>query len=399
MEHQQTKKTNPLILLAVLLLGIFIGVGGGAVAGGAAAYYITSRAIATQAAVMAQPVSAQSAATEPTARPATQSAGQSAAPSENPSASVADSDTAVEAVQRVGPAVVTVINYARQGRGSGSGVIFSEDGYILTNNHVVEGARELAVVFADNSRREAELIGTDPLNDIAVIRVEGELPGVAVIGDSAALQPGETVLAIGSPLGNFRNSVTAGVVSALNRSVGTMEGLIQTDAAINSGNSGGPLINLRGEVVGINTLVVRSDIGFGSTAPIEGLGFAVPSSIFRSVADQLIANGEVRYPFLGVSYLVIDGELAAELDLPVQNGALVQRSMNGQPAVVPGSAADRAGIREGDIIVAVNGTRIDYNTSLRQLLLRHSPGDTVQITILRDGAEQTLEVTLGERDM
>jgi 2-alkenal reductase len=305
----------------------------------------------------------------------------------------------VEAVQLVGPAVVTVINRTQQGMGSGSGVIFSEEGYILTNNHVVEGASQLAVVFADNSRREAQLIGTDPLNDIAVIQVDGEVPAVAALGDSAALQPGETVLAIGSPLGNFRNTVTAGVVSALNRSVGSMEGLIQTDTAINSGNSGGPLINLRGEVVGINTLVVRSDFDFGSSAaPVEGLGFAVPSSIFRSVADQLIANGEVRYPYLGVRYLPIDGDIAAQLELPVQNGALVQSGPTGQPAVEPGSAADRAGVRDGDIIVAVNGTRIDYNTSLRQLLLRHNPGDTVEITVLRDGGEQTLEVTLGQRD-
>jgi 2-alkenal reductase len=395
MEHQQTRKTNPLILIAVLLLGIFIGVGGGAVAGGAAAYYITDRAQAAQAAVVAQQVSAELSANDATpAAPVAPATGNAAG-----AAAVADSDTAVEAVQLVGPAVVTVINRTQQGMGSGSGVIFSDGGYILTNNHVVEGASQLAVVFADNSRREARLVGTDPLNDIAVIQVDGDLPAVAALGDSAALQPGETVLAIGSPLGNFRNTVTAGVVSALNRSVGSMEGLIQTDAAINSGNSGGPLINLRGEVVGINTLVVRSDLDFGSSAaPVEGLGFAVPSSIFRSVADQLIANGEVRYPYLGVRYLPIDGEIAAQLELPVQNGALVQSGVNGQPAVEPGSAADQAGVQDGDIIVAVNGTRIDYNTSLRQLLLRHNPGDTVQITILRGGAEQTLEVTLGERE-
>jgi 2-alkenal reductase len=394
MEHQQGKKTNPLILLAVLLLGIFIGVGGGAVAGGATAYYLTSRMQSTQAAVVVQPVSAQASPTQAPTQPA---------PSGSTSASgdpaVADSDTAVEAVQKVGPAVVTVINRSQQGMGSGSGVIFNEQGYILTNNHVVEGASELSVVFADNSRRDAELIGTDPLNDVAVIQVDGELPAVAALGDSAALQPGETVLAIGSPLGNFRNTVTSGVVSALNRSVGSMEGLIQTDAAINSGNSGGPLINLAGEVVGINTLVVRNDLDIGSSAaPVEGLGFAVPSSIFRSVADQLIANGEVRYPYLGVRYLPIDGDIAAELDLPVQNGALVQSGQSGQPAVEPGSAADQAGIRDGDIIVGVDGTRIDFNTSLRQLLLRHNPGDTVQVTILRGGAEQDLQVTLGERD-
>ena len=385
---ERPNKTNPLLLIAILLFGLFIGVGGGAVAGGAAAYYITGRQAAVTS-VVAKPVVAQSTATQP-AQPAASAAG---------AATVDASDTAVEAVQLVGPAVVTVLNRGQQGMGSGSGVIFSQDGYILTNNHVVEGASALAVVFADSSRREAKLIGTDPLNDVAVIKVEGSVPAVAMLGDSAALQPGETVLAIGSPLGNFRNTVTAGVVSALNRSVGSMEGLIQTDAAINSGNSGGPLINLAGEVVGINTLVVRGDSNdySSSAAPVEGLGFSVPSSIFRSVADQLIASGEVRYPFLGVSYLAIDGDIAAELNLPVQNGALIQPNASGAPAITPGSAADKAGISDGDIIVAIDDARLDYNTSLRQLLLRYQPGDTVQVTVLRDGEERTLEVTLGER--
>ena len=382
---KQAKQTNPLILLAVLLLGIFIGVAGGAVSGGAAALYIT----------------AHQATTVPAAQPILTSAGASSLPTQPAAASTSPqtSDASVAAVQKVGPAVVTVLNHGEQSSGSGSGVIVSDQGYIITNNHVVDGARTLAVVFADNSRREAQLVGTDPLNDVAVIKVEGTLPGVAIIGDAAALQPGETVLAIGSPLGDFRNTVTSGVVSALNRSVSSMEGLIQTDAAINSGNSGGPLINLRGEVVGLNTLVLRGDSsGFGSeAAPVEGLGFAVPSTIFRSVADQLIAHGTVHYPYLGVSYVAIDGELAAAQNLPVQNGALVRTNQRGRPAVEPGSAADQAGIQTGDIIVAVNDTRLDYNTSLRQLLLRHAPGDTISITILRDGQEQRLQVTLGER--
>jgi 2-alkenal reductase len=381
------RKHNPLILLAVLLLGLFIGVGGGAVAGGAAAVYITGRQAATQAS-SAQAILTAASTASTAAQPAASGAAQSAQ----------GSDTAIAAVRKVGPAVVTVLSRTNQGSGSGSGVIVSDKGYVLTNNHVVEGTNELAVVFADNTRRAAELVGTDPLNDVAVIKVTGALPGVATVGDAASLQPGETVLAIGSPLGNFRNTVTSGVVSALNRSVGSMEGLIQTDAAINSGNSGGPLINLRGEVVGINTLVVRNDLDYGtSAAPVEGLGFAVPSSIFRNVAEQLIANGEVRYPFLGVSYLAIDGNIAAELNLPVQNGALVRPNSRTGAAVTPGSAAAKAGIRDGDIIVAVNGARLDYNTSLRQLLLRYAPGDTVKLTILRDGSEQDVQVTLDER--
>ena len=381
------RRYSVIALVFILLLGIFIGVAGGALSGGVAALYMINQQRAAAATLQPLITSVSSVAPTTVPQPAT------AAP-----ATIPEANSAVDAVQKVGPAVVTVINRSAQGIGSGSGVIVSAEGYIITNNHVVEGGRALAVVFADNSRREAELIGTDPLNDIAVIRVAGELPAVATIGDAATLQPGETVLAIGSPLGNFRNSVTSGVVSALNRSVGSMEGLIQTDAAINSGNSGGPLINLRGEVVGINTLVVRNDFDFSTgSAPVEGLGFAVPSTIFRNVADQLIATGEVRYPFLGVRYIAIDGDIAAELNLPVQNGALIQSGRNGQPAVEPGSAADRAGIRDGDLIVAVDGTRLDYNTSLRQLLLRYAPGDKVTVTVLRDNQEIVLDVTLGQR--
>ena len=381
------RRYSVIALVFILLLGIFIGVAGGALSGGVAALYMIN--LQRAAAPTLQPLITSVSSAAPTTAPQ---------PATAVPATIPEANSAVDAVQKVGPAVVTVINRSAQGIGSGSGVIVSPEGYIITNNHVVEGGRALAVVFADNSRREAELIGTDPLNDIAVIRVAGELPAVATIGDAATLQPGETVLAIGSPLGNFRNSVTSGVVSALNRSVGSMEGLIQTDAAINSGNSGGPLINLRGEVVGINTLVVRNDFDFSTgSAPVEGLGFAVPSTIFRNVADQLIATGEVRYPFLGVRYIAIDGDIAAELNLPVQNGALIQSGRNGQPAVEPGSAADRAGIRDGDLIVAVDGTRLDYNTSLRQLLLRYAPGDKVTVTVLRDNQEILLDVTLGQR--
>lgn len=389
--EQQNRFSRTFVILAIVLTA-FIGVIGGTVAGGAAAFFIVQRQAASQAQAASQPVARQVSAPAQSALPTTapaQSSGQTTLPS---------SDSMVAAVQKVAPAVVTVLMQTNQGSGSGSGVIISDQGYIITNNHVVEGASQLAVVFADNTRRAAELVGTDPLNDVAVIRVDGTLPAVAAIGNADILQPGEQVLAIGSPLGNFRNTVTAGVVSALNRSVGSMEGLIQTDAAINSGNSGGPLINLNGEVVGINTLVVRNEDTFGSAAPVEGLGFAVPSTIFRNVAEQLIANGAVRYPFLGVSYLNIDGNIAAELNLPVQSGALIQASQRGAPAIQPGTAAARAGLQEGDIITAIDGVNLDGATSLRQLLLQHKPGDTISLSFLRDGKEQSVNVTLGERD-
>src|SRR5262249_27988267 len=194
-------------------------------------------------------------------------------------------------------------------------------------------AQSLAVIFADGSRHEATLVGTDPLVDLAVIRVKDAVPGVAALGDSTILQPGETVIAIGSPLGDFKNSVTVGVVSALNRSGpgSGQEGLIQTDAAINHGNSGGPLVNLRGEVIGINTLVVRGNGFSGDQA--EGLGFAVPSKTVKSISDQLIATGKVVHPYLGIYYTPIDAESAAQQNLPVQNGALIGAPAQGRPAV------------------------------------------------------------------
>ncbi|MEI7643613.1 MAG: trypsin-like peptidase domain-containing protein [Chloroflexales bacterium] len=382
---ERSNRLGRILLIFAVVMVVFIGIAGGAVAGGAAAYYMVQRSLITRA-VVAQPVLAPSSALSTTSQPTA------------PGVAGSESGTMVAAVQKVAPAVVTVLNTGPQGSGSGSGVIISDKGYILTNNHVVEGASQLAVVFNDGMRRDAKLVGADPLNDVAVIQVSGKLPAVAAVGDASALQPGEQVLAIGSPLGNFRNTVTAGVVSALNRSVGPMEGLIQTDAAINSGNSGGPLINLRGEVVGINTLVVRNDQMSASAAPVEGLGFSVPSTIFRDVADQLIANGKVAYPFLGVSYLPIDGSLAAEMSLPVQSGALIQSSRQGQPAVQPGTAAARAGLREGDIITAIDDKPLDGSTSLRQLLLQHKPGDSVTLSVLRDGKTSTVQVTLGERD-
>jgi 2-alkenal reductase len=269
-------------------------------------------------------------------------------------------------------------------------VIISKDGYIITNNHVVENQASLAVLFADGTRHNATLVGTDPLQDLAVIKVSDPTPAVAALGDSNALQPGQTLIAIGSPLGDFKNSVTVGVVSALNRSVpgSSMEGLIQTDAAINHGNSGGPLVNLRGEVIGINTLVVRGNGGTLDQA--EGLGFAIPSQTVKTVSDKLIAGGTIAYPFLGVSYGMIDAEMAAENNLPVQNGALIGEVQPNQPAA-------KAGLKNGDIIVAVDGLKLGSDVSLRSVLLQHQPGDTVKLQVLRDSQTLTLDVTLATR--
>jgi 2-alkenal reductase len=394
-------------MIVTLLIGALIG----ALAGGSVAWYVTQQQIERMAAQPATQAPIPVSMPAPTAIPQT----TDAPPPMGAPAPTAPSTASpvVEAVQRVSPAVVTVVNTLASGaqgstlpgdlpfplpdqpggsvrRGSGSGVIISADGYILTNNHVIEGYRSLSVIFYDGSRRDATLVGADPLMDLAVVKVDGPTPGVAMLGDSDALQPGETVIAIGSPLGDFRNTVTVGVVSALNRSLGANapEGLIQTDAAINSGNSGGPLINLRGEVVGINTLVVRGG-GLGS-APAEGLGFAVPSSIAKRVSEQLIANGKVVYPFLGVRFGTIDAMLALDNNLPVNAGALIA-------AVEPGGPAARAGLRSGDIVTKVNGKPIGPGQSLRALLLEYKPGDVVTLEVLRDGEQLSLDVTLGTR--
>ncbi len=414
-----TKLTIAIAIVVTLLVGM---VAGGLVGGGAAYYLTRGTAAPTAAQALAQPVAnveqrQTNQAPAPTTAPATQ------APAPLPAAA---GDTAVvAAVKQISPAVVTVVNTLRadaqpnanqqiplpfpfpgqdqpeqpqrQPRASGSGVIISPDGYIITNNHVVDGEQSLAVIFADGSRHDAELIGADPLSDLAVIRVKDAGPGVAPLGDSDALQPGETVIAIGSPLGDFKNSVTVGVVSALNRTVpgSGQEGLVQTDAAINHGNSGGPLVNLRGEVVGINTLVVRGSATTGDQA--EGLGFSVPSNTVKHVSEQLIAGGKVVYPYLGISYSMIDADTAAQENLPVQNGALVGARSSNQPAVSPDTPAAKAGIKEGDIITAVGGTKLDSNTSLRAALMQHKPGDTVALEVLRAGQALTLNVTLATR--
>ena len=414
------ERGTKLTLTIALAVALLIGMAAGGVVGGGVAYYLTQR---QPAATAAQPIAQPVSNVVPAATQAAAAAAPTTAPAPAPLAGTSSDTAVIAAVKQVSPAVVTVVNtlradaqpneqqipfpfpgqgdpnqpQQRQARASGSGVIISQDGYIITNNHVVEGEQSLAVTFADGSRHEAELVGTDPLSDLAVIRVKDQVPAYAPLGDSDALQPGQTVIAIGSPLGDFKNSVTAGVVSALNRTVpgSGQEGLIQTDAAINHGNSGGPLINLRGEVVGINTLVVRGNGLSGDQA--EGLGFSVPSNTVKRVSQDLIAKGKVEYPYLGISYSMIDADTAAQQNLPIQNGALVGASASGQAAVQPNTPAAKAGLRDGDISTSVGGVKLDSNTSLRAALLQHKPGDTVALEVLRDGKTLDLDVTLTTR--
>jgi len=382
-------------MIAVLVVfGLILGVVGGGVAGAAAGYYMAQRslpaAVATQAKVVAAPVMAVQ-------------------PASVQEITVESSSAVIDAVKKVSPAVVTVINTldtstvgrsSRQLPGqnaptaSGSGVIIDKGGYIVTNNHVVENNSKLEVIFADGKKAPARLVGTDLFADLAVIKVDGGMPAIATLGDSDALQPGESVIAIGSALGDFKNTVTAGVVSGLNRQLDSdagysLEGMIQTDAAINHGNSGGPLVNLAGQVVGINTAVVRStDVMTGDQA--EGLGFSVPANTVAQVSKQIISQGYVSRPYLGVRYQVINPSLAAAEGLSAQWGILVQN-------VEAGTAAAKAGLQANDIITALGGDQIVEDTPFVNLLLKHRPGDTLDLKVLRDGKEITLSVTLGER--
>lgn len=316
--------------------------------------------------------------------------------------------TITKAVEKVGPAVVTVIGvipgqptffgFSGDQQVSGSGVFISSDGYVLTNNHVVEGTGNVELILADGSQIPAKIIGTDLYADLAVLKGEVKAPVAAAsfiaadLGNSDVLKPGETVIAIGSPLGDFKNTVTVGVVSATGRNLDTgrgysIEGLIQTDAAINQGNSGGPLINLAGQVVGINTLVVRGS-GMGGTQA-EGLGFAIPSNTARAFAEQVIQKGYFARPSLGIRWQPITPNIAAAYNLPVEWGVYVS-------SVIPGSPAAKTGLQQGDIIVKIGDTTLDEDHSFINALFNYQPGMTVALQIVRNGAHLDLQVTLGE---
>jgi 2-alkenal reductase len=321
-----------------------------------------------------------------------------------PSAITIEEESAtIEVVKKVGPAVVTVVNLKlprgdfwgnlTQPRSLGSGVIIDPQGYVVTNNHVVEGNESLSVIMASGDKRDAELMGTDVFSELAVLHIEGDNFPAVELGDSSQLQPGERVIAIGSALGDFRNTVTAGVISGLERSINVdesfaIEGLIQTDTAINHGNSGGPLVNLQGQVIGINTLIIRGDSYSGDVA--EGLGFAIPSNTVRMVVEQLIAKGRVSRPLLGISHQEVTPRLAAYYNLAVNHGVLVLQ-------VDPATPAGQAGLKVGDVIVAISGDPIDPENPFINVLMRHQVGEAVTLSVNRFGRELALEVTLGER--
>ena len=297
--------------------------------------------------------------------------------------------------------------------GGGTGFIISKEGMILTNKHVVlDEEADYTVLTNDGRKFQAKVLARDPFQDLAILKIEkeekiddqGDLASesfpVVQLGDSAALQIGQTVIAIGNALGEFRNTISVGVISGLGRTitasggglVETLEDVIQTDAAINKGNSGGPLLNLKGEVIGINTAMVQG---------AQSIGFAIPVNKAKKDIKQVKETGKIVYPFLGIYYTLITENLKEKYNLPKNYGAWVGRDKYGEKIeepIFPDSAADKAGIQTDDIILEIDGEKITMENSLAKLILKYEPGDKVKLKILRDGAEKIIVIILGKKD-
>ena len=291
-------------------------------------------------------------------------------------------------------AVQTTPRGPQEGQGLGSGVIYSEDGYIITNNHVVEGATEVNIAFADGSVEEGEVVGTDEFTDVAVVKVERDGLPAANFGDGGDLVLGELAVALGSPSG-FQSTVTAGVISGLNREVpaeltgGRQEAalvdLIQTDAAISPGSSGGALANADSEVVGINVAYLPP-----AQTGAESIGFAIPSETATTVADQIIESGEASHPYLGVALTNLTPQIAQQFDVEVETGALVTN-------VDPRGPAAEAGVEPRSVIIAAGGEKIEGAGDLLVALREYSPGDTVEMSISKDGEVREVTIELEDR--
>ncbi len=322
-------------------------------------------------------------------------------------AAIDESSAITRAAAKVSPAIVTIAVSGAVAdpndpfgsvpqSGVGSGVIFDSNGWIVTNKHVAADAQKLAVTLEDGRTFDGTVYGIDTLTDLAIVKVDATGLPAAPIGDSSAAKVGGLAIAIGSPLGTYTNSVTAGIISAFGRTIQVQDGtvirnLIQTDAAINPGNSGGALLDAEGNVIGINTAVAQT---------AEGIGFAIPINIARPIMQQALASKELSRPWIGVFYLPITPSVAADHKLPVEAGAwLSAQDAAGQPKdpVVPNSPAAAAGLKDGDIISAVDGTAIDTTHPLDDILTQYAPGRTVALDVLRSGQKLTLTLTLGTR--
>ena len=286
----------------------------------------------------------------------------------------------------------------RQEIGGGSGFFVSSDGYILTNAHVVDDKKADYTVYTnDGKSHPATVTAIDTVLDLAVIKIDGSGYAALSFADSEKVQVGETAIAIGNALAEFRNTVSVGVISGLSRSIvagdemgstpEALDGVLQTDAAINPGNSGGPLLNSSGDVIGVNVAVA---------ANYQGIGFAIPANAAKSVVESVKKNGRIVRAFLGIRYLPLSADVASELKLSVTEGALIQKGTQNDPAIVAGSPAAKAGLRDGDVITAIDGTELTETTSLSTIVRKKNPGDTITLSVVRDGKTITLKATLTE---
>lgn len=315
----------------------------------------------------------------------------------------------INVVEKNSPAVVSIVvskdvpilkEYYTQEIGGGTGFIVSKDGLILTNKHVVlEEDADYTVFTSDGKKFSAKVLAKDPFQDLAIMKIKqenGESFSMVELGDSDGLKSGQTVVAIGFALGEFRNTVSVGVISGLGRRitaagggfVETLEDVIQTDAAINKGNSGGPLLNLKGEVIGINTAMASG---------AQSIGFAIPINKAKKAIEQVKELGRIVHPFLGIRYVLVTEEVQKEYGLSVDYGALIVSGTSGEPAIWPDSAAEEAGLKQGDIVLEFNKERITLDNSLAKIIMKYNPGHEVRLKILRDNKEFEVELILGER--
>jgi len=314
---------------------------------------------------------------------------------------IEESSAVIDTVKKVGPSVVSILTTNNvmdffgdilKQKGGGTGFVITSDGLILTNKHVVANSNELTIITRDGRTYKGVVKSIDPLTDLAIVSINAKDLPVVELGDSDKLEVGQHVVAIGNALGEFQNTVTTGVISAKGRTLVAegerFDNMIQTDAAINPGNSGGPLVNLKGQVVGVNTAMAGN---------AENIGFAIPINIANSAIESFKKNGKIIRPYVGIRYIPITKEIATVNSLPVDYGILIKGGYNfNELAVVPNSPAQKAGLREGDIVTAVNDQKISENKSLNSVLLQYQPGDTVELTVLRDPKEQKIKLTLGE---
>ena len=319
---------------------------------------------------------------------------------------VTDEEISIASVaEKVKPSVVSVITQVETqsffgtsfGEAAGTGIIVSSNGYIMTNNHVLEGANSVSIVNSDGKTyTDVEIVGSDPLNDIAFLKINSEDEFKPItIGNSATIRTGQQVVAIGNALGQYSNTVTSGIISGLGRPVTastssgateTLTDLVQTDASINEGNSGGPLVNMAGQVIGINTAIA---------ANANGIGFAIPINSTKGILAGVIENGEVSRAYIGVNYLTITPEVALEYNLPVNQGAYIY-NRGSSSSILSGGPADKAGLKDNDIITKINNEEIGANSGLSSLVGQYRPGEEIEITYIRDGAENNTKLTLGE---